>query len=101
MSAGTSIKLNYEQSQQEVKELKDIASKLKVVADEQLKVKFEKLHAEFWEGQASDNYYAKAMTLVGSIENTSAKIVKLANAMDDIAEAIKKADNKNITMIGF
>ncbi|MBQ1687795.1 MAG: WXG100 family type VII secretion target [Lachnospiraceae bacterium] len=101
MSAGTSIKLNYEQSKQEVKELKDIASKLKVVADEQLKVKFKKLHAEFWEGQASDNYYAKAMTLVRSIENTSTKIVKLANAMDDIAEAIKKADNKNITMIGF
>lgn len=92
MSA-SGININYEQSKQEVRELRSIANALEHVSEDLSKTM--KSLSGCWEANSASQYTDKGMHMVRKIRNTSDNMQKLANTMLDITKALKQADEQN------
>lgn len=95
MATEQTIMFNYNQAIAQAEELIGIAKEIKKVADGKFEDSVTQIDSN-WDGQNSKKFVTKCNDLKGKMEDSSSDITKIAEAIKQIAKAIRDAELANI-----
>lgn len=92
------IAFDANRAKDEIEELRTIGRQLKKVKENQFEQQIASLQNS-WKGDAATAYAKKANVLVNKLESTVKLIDDLANAMETVANRLKKSEEANLTTV--